>query len=350
MPSTLNLDFETYSEVDIRKVGAYRYATHPSTEVLMASYKIDGGETHLWDNTVEAITFDLAGALDTPKYRIHAFNAQFERLILKHVLKWEIPIERFRCTMIYAYSLGFAGDLATVAKAIGLPSDKQKLATGKKLINRFCSPAPKNHRADRYTKETHPIEWERFKEYCVQDTVTEHAVLEYISTYDMLPKGLSWRDYWMDQRINDRGVPIDLELIDAAIALNERHRAQLLARMSELTGLDNPNSREQLLEWLRAEHPSIENLQAATVQTLLDGELDDTTRQVLEMKQQIAQSSVSKYEAAKRAHVDGRVYGMTQFMGAPRTGRYAGRILQLQNFARPTMNPDEAVENILNAV
>ncbi len=349
MPSTLNLDFETYSEVDIKKVGTHRYAVDPSTEVLMCAYQIDNGEIYLWDNTVEAIPFDLAGALATPRYRIHAFHAQFERLILKHVLKQDIPIERFRCTMVHAYSRSFAGKMAQIAKAVGVPEDKQKLKIGEKLINRFCSPAPKNHKADRYTKETHPKEWEQFKEYCIGDVVAEQAILEYLQEYPMRVE--DWRDWWLDQKINDRGVPVDLDLIEAAIALNERHREQLLTQMSELTGLDNPNSREQLLEWLRAEYPTIENLQAATVQTLLDGELDSNTRQVLEMKQQISKSSIAKYEAAKRAQWGGRIYGPLQFMGASRTGRWSGRVVQLQNVPRGpnTLSQKDAIGFIKDA-
>ncbi len=347
MPSTLNLDFETYSEVDIKQVGAHRYAMDPSTEVLMAAYKINNGPVQLWDRTVDSgMPLDLADALHKDKYRIHAFNAQFERLILKHVLHLDLPPERFRCTMVHAYSLGFAGGLDTVAQAVGVPQDKQKLKIGAKLIQRFSKPAPKNHKADRYTRETHPAEWEEFKEYCRQDVITEGAALDYLLDYPMPAE--QWRDWWMDQHISDRGVPVDLALIDAAIALDAQHREQLLSEMRELTGLENPNSREQLLEWIRTEHPEVPDLTAATVQGLLNDALSDRTRAVLERKQQIAQSSVSKYKKAKKAHWRGKVYGMTQFMGAGRTGRYAGRLLQLQNFKRPEMDVNLAVTNILN--
>lgn len=344
----LYLDYETFCNLNIKKVGAYKYSQDPSCEVLMASYAINDGPIRLWDATKKPIPKQLEKWLKDPKVTVTAFNASFERLITNNVLKILLPIERCYCVMVHAYGMGFAGGLDMVGKAVGLPQDKQKLSIGKRLINRFCKPTPLNHLIRRYTHATHPQEWEQLKEYCRQDTDTEREILKYLEKYPLREE--EWSDWFLDQKINDRGLPLDLTLIEKAIKLNELNRERLLHKLKGLTLVDNPNSNAQLLEWLQTQGVEIENMQAATIQELIDSIPAKYVLEVLLAKQQIAKSSISKYEAALRSQVAGRVYGTLQFMGASRTGRWAGRLLQIQNFVRGAMNADEAVKHVLTTI
>lgn len=333
LKSYLGLDFETYCDLDIKKVGAHKYSQHPSCEVLLASYRINKSKIKLWDATAEPMPKELKRRFEDPNVVITAFNAQFERLILKHVLGYDIPIERFQCTMVWAYGLSFAGNLDMVGKATGLPQDKQKLAIGKKLLRRFTQPAPSNHKADRYDKTTHPQEWEQFKLYCINDTEAEQALLDVFRPYPL--RDQEWEQWYHDQEVNDRGLPVDLTLVNNAIKLAEQEKETVIKEMRRITKLENPNSRDQLLGWLQENGVEVDDLRAATVDKLSKIKFKKRNiSKVITLKQRINKSSVSKYEALKRAEHNGRIYGTLQFMGASRTGRDAGRIFQPQNLPR----------------
>lgn len=348
MPNSTHLDFETFSKCDITKEGGYRYAMDSSTEVLMASYSGRTGPVSQWVPAKgEPMPFDLLEIFNDPNVIIKAFNAQFERLILKHVLKIDIPIERFRCVMVHAWSLSFSGGMAQVGAQLGLSSDKAKLATGGKLIRRFCMPAPSNHKADRYTLETHPDEWREFEEYNIQDTVTEREIDHLLKGYPMPQREL---DLWfMDQRINDRGVPIDMALVNGACKIEVAEKTHLRKKLNQFTSLENGASNAQLKPWLESQGLVLDNMQAETMEKALKEGVPDHLIPVLEMKLKVSKTSTKKWAAFKKATGDdGRLRGMFSFYGAQRTGRYSGRIVQLQNLKRPSMkNPDELADMLV---
>lgn len=342
MAHALNIDLETYSPLDLKKVGAYKYAAHPETEVLMVSWALGDVEPELWDCTErEVMPAPLHRALSDVNTSIKAFNANFERLILRHVMGFDLHTNRFWCTMVHAWSLGFSGGLSQVGGQMGMAQDKQKLSTGGKLINRFCKPAPSNHKTTRYTKETHPDEWEKFKEYCRQDVTAEREVSRALKPYPILPQE---REMWLvDQAINDRGVPIDINLVDQALAALDQEKAALLEKMKALTGLGNPNSNLQLLPWLRARGVGIDNMQKGTLQDVEKEGLGPRTREVIALKLQIGKTSGSKFRAMKNACMDdGRIRGMLAFGGAQRTQRWAGRLVQLQNLPQGSLDDPRA--------
>lgn len=344
----LHLDFETYSEQDIKKVGGHKYAMDPSTEVLMASYAFDHGDAYLWDATLSPeMPKALQDALGDPSTEIHAFNAPFERLILWHVLGFYVPYERFHCTMVHAWSLGFSGGLGDIGDQMGLAPDKKKLAEGKKLINRFCKPAPKNHKADRYTRETHPEEWARFCEYCVQDTVSEREMEMLLKPYPLMP---AEREMWhLDQRVNDRGLPIDMALVHGAVRIRNAEIAKLKHEMNEIAGLKNANSPTQLQAWIQGKGVPMEDMTKATVEaTLALPVLPQEVRNVLERRQQASKTSVKKWDKLAEATGAGdRLRGSFQFGGAQRTQRWAGRFFQPQNLPRPTRDDIDVISGIL---
>lgn len=340
----LHLDFETFSEVDIRKVGTYRYATHASTEALMLGWQLDEGMTHLWDITLDPeMPKRLEIALENPTVEIHAFNATFERLILKYCLKVEIPIERFWCTMCRAYSLAFTKGLDEVLKQC-LPGH-QKDPRGKKLINRFSKLQPKNQIVERWTRRNDPKGWEEFKEYCRKDVQEEKALLAYLEDY---PYDQNEHEmYVLDQIINDRGVPVDPILIESAIEIDRVEKGILTQELKELTGLQNPNSKQQMKAYLETIGVPLENMQKDTIEKSLNTlnnrillgyttpEAGEFQRKVLSKQQQLSKTSVSKWSAFDKCRmVDNRLRGMFQFVGAQRTGRWAGRLVQLHNLPR----------------
>lgn len=333
----LHCDFETYSEADIREVGGSRYARDPSTEVLMLSYALDDEPVKLWVPAEgEPWPEDLQEYLADPKIEIHAFNAPFEYNIFRHVLGIDLPLERFKCVMVMAYALSFTGGLDAIGKQIGLPQDQQKLAIGKKLIQRFCKPAPSNHKATRYTTETHPEEWQSFKGYCIQDTETERFIENWINErHTMLD--VEWQFWWLDQRINQKGLPIDVELATTAMQLHKQAKHRCTERMKDLTGLPNPNSTQQLMSWLIRHELPLENLQATTIDAILTKvELHPTIREVLELKRKTAMTAPTKWQAfIDKTDDDGCLRGMFQMNGASRTGREASRGINLQNLKSP---------------
>jgi len=332
----LTLDFETYSDLDIAKVGGYRYAMHPSTRALMLGWKIDDEPTQIWDiASGEEMPTLLSWAIwDSmlSEVTIHAFNANFERLILKYHANIDIPIDRFRCSMVRAYSLSFSGGLDDILAQF-LPHLK-KDPRGKTLMNKFSKPQPKNQKVQHWDRSNAPTEWEEYKEYCIQDVEVEYELTKALEAY---PYPDSEQElYILDQEINDRGVPIDRELINSAIKISKKEKKRLKEYLQKKTGLDNPNSNQQFLPWLNWHWVFAPNMQKDTITALL--ERDDLTplvRDALIHKQQLSKTSVTKYNAfAKCICDDDRVRGMFQFAGAQRTSRWAGRIVQLHNLAR----------------
>ena len=330
-------DMELYSELDVRDVGAEVYARHPSTEVLMMAWAFGNDPVQMWVPAEgEPLPEALLDCVDGPDITMHAFNAPFEMAIWRHVLGYDWPISKFRCTMVEAYAMSFSGGLEDVGKQIGLPQDQQKSADGKRLINRFSKPAPANHKADRYTQETHPEEWDRFKAYCRQDVEAERAIHNFLAPYrPMSPQ--EWRVWESDQRINRRGLPLDLALTERAIHLHHEAKQAKIAHMRHLTGLKNPNSRDQLLPWLAEHGCPLDDLQAGTLDAVIErAEIPDQTREVLQAKRLVGMTAPTKWRAFRdRACDDGRLRGMFQYGGASRTRRWASRGINLQNLKRP---------------
>lgn len=333
-------DFETYSEVDILKVGGEAYARHPSTEVLMLAWAVDDEAPQIWVPAEgEPMPLALRDILWGTSGALSAFNAPFEMAITRHVLKLTVDPNRYRCSMAEAYTLGFSGTLGDVTEQIGLPADKVKDKRGKQLINRFCKPAASNHKADRYTKETHPEEWEEFKQYCLQDVVAERAVHRYCETYQSMT---TWEQYiWqLDHQINQRGLPVDTGMAKTALDLHEIEKKRLRMQMIGLTGLDNPNSRDQLMPWLAARGCEVPNLQAGTIDNAIENPLGvqyaPGVTEVLKLKRLIGMTAPTKWRAyLTKSCRDDKLRGMFQFAGASRTRRWASRGINLQNLKRP---------------
>lgn len=348
----LCIDIETYSDEDIGKTGLFRYAQSEVFEVLLFAYAVDFGDVHVVDLTAgEAIPMDIMLALTDPEVHKHAYNAAFELYCIgRHVLhmsdddiaEWAY---QWGCTMLAGQYCGHPAGLAAVGEALGLPDDAKKDRIGKALIRYFCipcKPTKTNGGRLRNLPEHDPGKWELFIEYNRQDVVTEMAVYQKLNAFPV-PEAV--RMQWvLDQQINIRGVQVDVEMLEGAIAIDAQNNEALKAESARLTGLDNPNSNNQLAGWLseRLGRP-VESLDKAAVEALLSGDLDDTTRTVLENRQKMAKTSNKKYKAlADAVGRDGRVRGMMAFYGANRTGREAGRIFQPQNLPHDTV-PDESL-------
>lgn len=351
---TLSLDYETYSDIDLRKHGLDRYSAHPSCRVLMAAYSIDGGKVKHWDTTTgDPMPRDLRDALNDDSVQIWAFNAQFERVITNRVLKIFPRMERWRCSMSLAYMHSFTGDLASVSRQMGISQEKSKLDTGKRLIRMFTTPqrVTRNQPHRRLNSETNPIEWKMFVEYNIRDVVAEMEIKRLLDKPKYPIPEREWEFYALDQLINDRGLPIDRQFVENALEMANRRKAELLERMREKTGLVNPGSGAQLLPWLRERGYPFHDLQKDSVKKVLTAweaiqkgnlveeednlypdKLTELAVDVLKLRQQQARTSTSKYQALLTAMGDDdRMRYVFQFCGASRTGRFAGRRFQPQN-------------------
>jgi DNA polymerase len=261
-----HMDFETFCALNIKDVGAYKYVQHPSAEPLMVSYCMNDDPVDLIDFTESGrhLSVLLRTYLRDPEVLIFAFNANFERLVLKYLFGIDLPPERFVDVMALVWALSFSGSLGQVGAQMGLPQDKQKDERGRKLIQRFCKPAPKNHKAGRYDHYSHPEEWEEFKRYCIQDTESERYIASLVSGYPMIE---AERALWcLDARINDRGVPVDVDMVHAAIDIREQEKRRMMRELKEITGLDNPNSRDQMLGWFHEQGLQLPDLTKDTVE------------------------------------------------------------------------------------
>ena len=348
----LHLDFETYSELDIRKVGSRTYAEHESTEPLMLSYAINDFRPNCWDiHRGQRMPTDLHIALENPEYTIHAFNAAFERNIIQckfPQLAEHIHDHRWRCTMTEAYALSFSGGLDEVLEQTGL--EVRKSPDGTALIRRFSQPQPANRKVRRWTADNDPAGYDRFIKYNLNDVIVERELCKWITArYNLTPREME--TFFLDMRINDAGLPIDQCVVDGALRIYDEEYAQLYAEAKCITGCDNPNSPTQLMEWLRNNGVNTGGtLTAEVVAGLLkrNRDMPDHARRLLELRQKMSKTSITKYEALDRATArDGRLHGAFQFRGASRTGRYAGRIFQPQNLPRGSLKDPVLAADII---
>ena len=363
----LSIDIETKSSVDIGKAGLYRYAQSPDFEILLIAYKFDERPVKILDLTDEKLRgkqgallngrqkefngecAELCEALRSPRIIKHAYNAAFEWYCLNQA-GFETPLEQWRCTMAHGLYCGYTAGLDATGRAIGLPQDKQKLTAGKALIRYFCVPCkPTKSNGNRtWNLPKHaPEKWSLFKDYCKQDVVTESEILKRLSLFPMPEE--EERLWQMDIRMNAFGVRVDGELIQGALEIDSESAGRLEEEARSLTGLGNPNSAAQLLPWLRANGLELENLQKATVAEALGREgLPEKVRRVLEIRQQLGKTSIKKYVAMEAAMgMDGRVRGLTQYYGANRTGRWAGRLVQMQNLPRNYLKTLDSARNLV---
>ena len=339
---TLSIDLETYSDADISKTGVYRYCESPKFEILLFAYSMDGAPVQLVDlANGEQVPDEVLNALTDPAIIKWAFNASFERICLSHWLGMPsgtyLEPKQWRCSMIWSAYLGLPLSLAGVGAVLNL--DKQKLDSGKDLIRYFCKPCRptlKNGERTRNLPRHDPGKWEQFKSYNIRDVETEMEIQRKLSRFPV-PENV-WDEYHLDQEINDRGIRLDMQMVQSAIAVDSRSRDDLTAQMRTLTALENPNSVAQMKAWLNDHGMEIESLGKKEVAAMLKDAPPDL-REALLLRQQLAKSSVRKYQAMRNCVcADGRVHGMFMFYGANRTGRFAGRLVQLQNLPQNHMS------------
>lgn len=346
---TLSIDIETYSSVELPKCGVYKYAEAPDFDILLFGYSVDGGPVQVVDlASGETIPAEIIAALTDDTVTKWAFNAQFERICLSRWLRdhggfdnagYSIPEDSvgnyldpaaWKCTMIWSAYMGLPLSLEGVGTVLGL--GKQKLTEGKDLIRYFCQPcAPTkaNGGRTRNLPRHAPDKWTAFKRYNIRDVEVEMSIQDKLARFPV--PDVVWEEYHLDQQINDRGVAIDRELVRQAIDMDARSRAELTTAMKALTALENPNSVQQMKQWFSDNGLTIDSLGKKEVMELLKTAPAEL-QTVLLLRQQLAKSSIRKYQAMEKAVcADGRARGMFQFYGANRTGRWAGRIIQMQN-------------------
>ncbi len=346
---TLSIDIETYSDVSLNKCGVYRYAQSDAFEILLFGYAADGGGVSVVDlSRGEEIPQEILKALTDPEVSKWAFNASFERVCLSEWLRRRHPeyfesysIEEdtvrgyldpssWRCSMIWSAYMGLPLSLEGAGAVLGL--DRQKMKEGKDLIRYFCvpcRPTKANGGRTRNLPEHAPDKWRLFKKYNRRDVETEMDIQKKLARFPV--PDFIWDEYRLDQEINDRGIALDPDIFLQAVRIDEKSKEKLTARLREITGLENPNSVIQMKEWLASRGMETDTLDKKAVAELLKTAPPDLA-EVLTLRQQLAKSSVSKYRAMANAVCsDGRARGMFQFYGASRSGRWAGRIIQLQN-------------------
>ena len=342
---SISWDLETYSSVDLTKCGVYRYCESEDFEILLAAYSIDGGAVQVTDLACgEKLPQEILDVLEDETVEKWSYNSQFERICLSRLLGYPagdyLAPASWRCSMVWASTLGLPRSLESVGAVLGL--EKQKLTEGKDLIRYFCvpcRPTKANGGRTRNLPEHDPEKWERFKAYNLRDVETEMQIQERLSRFPV--PDFIWEEYQLDQEINDRGIGVDMELVRQAIAMDARSREWLTASMQELTELENPNSVQQMKQWL-ADHGLETDTLGKTAVAELVKTAPEPLREVLSLRQQLAKNSVKKYTAMENAVcADSRAHGMFVFYGANRTGRFSGRLIQLQNQYKNTM-PDLA--------
>ena len=347
MHRVMGVDIETYSSVDLLKSGVYRYVEAPDFDILLIGYKFDDeDEVRQIDTTADPRETwnEFLDALFDPDIIKTAFNANFERTCLAKWTGSAMPPDEWRCTMIKALTLGLPGSLASVGMALGLPEDKLKDPQGKALIQYFskpCKPTRSNGQRCRNYPAHDSEKWALYRSYNRQDVVTEQEILKRLSIYKTTEDE---QKLWsLDQDMNDHGVKLDRKLIRNIVDYDTRHREELQDEARRITGLSNPNSPAQLKDWLETEGIHQTSLSKDTIVTLLKGDIPAEVRRVLEIRQALGKTSVSKYSTMLEAICDDdRLRGILQFYGANRSGRWAGRLVQTHNLARNTL-PDLAL-------
>lgn len=341
------LDTETYSECDLLKHGTARYAEDPSTEITVAQWAIDDGQPHVEDIALNGEpSGTLQALLADPDVIVAAHNVFFDRTILRHCWGIDVPVERWYDVMVQALTHGLPGALGKIGPVMGLPDDQQKDKRGRELIQLFCKPRPKGHKLRRATRETHPVEWAEFLEYSRQDITAMRAVSKAMPTWNYnreTPNGRRNTRIWqIDQRINDRGILIDLDLAHAAIKATDQEKGRLKQEMVEATDghVTNASRRDQLLGYILAEHGVLlPDMRADTLRRRMeDPELPEAVKLLLSIRLEATKTSTAKYKAmVDTVCADGRIKGTMQFAGAQRTGRFAHRMVQPGNMKRPDM-------------
>lgn len=335
----ISIDIETYSGTNLNQTGVYRYADSDDFELLLFGYAIDFGPVKVVDLTQgEKIPSQIIEALDNPNIIKSAFNAQFERVCLSYFVGHRLKPAGWHCSRVWSATLGLPLSLRDVGSVLGLP--RQKITAGKKLVRFFCTPCKPtkaNQNCTRNFPYHAPDKWQQFKQYNQRDVEVEMEITKKLERFPVSQN--EWENYWMDQDINDRGIRIDQQLVNNAIKCQNVFHDQYLQTAKELTGLANPNSPLQLKDWLQQQGIKTNSLSKASVAQLLQT-TTGTVHQVLALRQLLSKSSVKKYQAMQKAMCqDGRVHGLLQFYGANRTGRWAGRLVQVQNLPRNSM-PD----------
>lgn len=337
----LEIDIETFSSVNLAKAGVYRYVEAPNFEILLFGYSVDGGDVRVIDLVSgEKIPEKILAALENETIIKWAFNAQFERICLSRFLGYPtgtyLEPDSWKCSMVWSAYMGFPLSLEGVGTVLGL--EKQKLIEGKDLIRYFCTPCKPTKANGSRTRNfpEHDMEkWKRFKQYNIRDVETEMQIQNRLQKFPV--PDFVWDEYHLDQEINDRGILVDMDFVEKCIEIDGVSRVNLVAKMQELTNLDNPNSVVQMKDWLSNNGVETETLGKKAVAALID-EVPDEMSEVLSLRQKLAKSSVRKYQAMQNSVcADGRVRGMFQFYGANRTGRFAGRLVQLQNLPQNHM-------------
>ena len=348
----LSIDLETYSSVDIKKAGAQKYIQSPDFEILLFSYSLDYAEPVCIDFAMgEVLPPWLADALTNPDYLKKAYNAPFEWGCLSKYIGRQLPPEQWRCTMFKGLYAGYTAGLEATGRALGLPEDKRKLNTGKALIRYFCVPCkPTKANGGRTRNLPHhdPQRWELFKEYCRGDVTTEMAIDTSLS--DIIVPDFVQKEWETDLIINARGVAVDMDMVYGALEMGAEVKQSLTAEAVNISGLHNPNSIKQLAAWLETEtEETVTDLRKDTVSKMLSREDNSPeVQRMLEIRQELGKTSTKKYDAILNAVCDdGRVRGLLQFYGANRTGRWAGRLVQVQNLPRTYTEPLELARDIV---
>nr|DAU50538.1 MAG TPA: DNA polymerase I [Caudoviricetes sp.] len=352
MTHHLSIDLETYSSVNLKKAGAQAYIRSPDFEILLFAYSLDGGPVQVIDMAQgEVIPTDILAALTAPEYLKHAYNAAFEWGCLSRYMGQELPPSQWRDTMLHGLYCGYTAGLEATGRALGIPEDKQKLNTGKALIRYFCVPCkPTKANGGRTRNYPHhdPDKWRLFKEYNAQDVEAEMEIARFLSTF---PVPAEVQKQWeTDLIINARGVAVDMDFVHGALEMGDTVRTELTDEAVKISGLYNPNSVRQLSQWLSDETgEDVSNLRKETVAEMLAR--DDNSAEVnrmLEIRQELGKTSTKKYDAIEEAVcADGRVRGLLQFYGANRTGRWAGRLVQVQNLPRTYTEPLELARELV---
>lgn len=349
----LSIDLETYSDVNLKKAGLYRYVQSPAFEILLFAYSFDGAPTQVIDMAQgEKIPLEVIHALTDPQCLKHAYNAAFEWYCLSKYMGAQLPPSQWRDTMLHGLYAGYTAGLDATGRALGIPEDKQKLTTGKALLRYFCVPCkPTKANGGRTRNYPHhdPEKWALFKTYNGQDVVAEMEIERRLSVFSV--PDFVQKQWETDLLINARGVAVDMDFCAGALELGEIIRAQLTDEAVLLSGLQNPNSVKQLARWLSAETgDDITTLRKETIKELLGRDNADHVQRMLEIRQELGKTSTKKYDAIEAAVCDdGRVRGLLQFYGANRTGRWAGRLVQVQNLPRTYTEPLEFARELVKS-
>lgn len=351
----LSIDLETFSSIPIGEAGAFRYIQSPDFEILLFAYSVDGDPVQLIDLAQGEVVPDwLISALFDASYLKHAYNAAFEYAALSKVYGQMIP-SQWRCTMFHGLYCGYTAGLGATGAALGLPEDKQKLSVGKNLIRYFCipcKPTKSNGMRTRNYPRHDPERWKLFREYNVQDVVTEMEIDRRLSAFPV-PDALQ-KQWETDLVINSRGVRADVDLMRGALKIGDQVRSELVEEAKRISRLDNPNSVSQVLAWINAETDDtieVTNLQKETVSNLLGKDLqNEDVKRMLEIRQELGKTSTKKYDAIRNCICpDERIRGLLQFYGANRTGRWAGRLVQVQNLPRTYTEPLKLARDLVKS-